>query len=453
MPELSELLQQGADEARRLGFDEVELFALRQNSLSIKVFQQEVDTFSFSQNTGVSVRLFHDQRCGYAYTEEATIEALRKTIQSAAEVSAILPADEYQRLPDPGSQQYPTLSLLDHSFSELGYEFKIASARQIEKSAKESSKLVVNVPTASYGEGALEVALVSTRGLKARYHTNGGYLVAGVMAKRGKDVKSAYEVRYAKSVDRLSGSQVGRLAAEESIRRLKAKEVPSGPYSILFDPRTSRSLLSTFAGMFSAKNVQEGLSLLAGRLGDTIASPSLALRDNAVLPGGFASRPFDAEGMPSQDNVLISGGKLQRFLHNSYTAGKDGVATTGNAARGSVKGAVEVAPSNLYFERGHASRDELFTKTPRGLYIVQLDGLHSGANPVSGDFSLAAHGYYFAKGEIRYPVHQFTIAGNYLGLLSSVEGIGDDIEFSPPSGASSVGSPSLLVGELAVSGA
>ncbi|MBI3092409.1 MAG: TldD/PmbA family protein [Candidatus Tectomicrobia bacterium] len=452
MTNVRTLLQEGIDEARRLKLGDVELVGAEQASLSIKVFQGEVDSFSFSQTMGVGVRLFRDGRCGYAYTEEVSPEALRKTLRRAAEVSALLPVDPHQRLPEAPAQPYPSLTLYDDSFVALDHEAKIAMAKQIEQAAKEYHKLVVNVPQASYGEGMVDVALATSSGLDLHYRANGGYVTAGVMARRGKRVESAFEVRYAKSADRLSAREVARLAAEESVRRLDAKAVKSGAYPLLFDPRTARSLLATFAGIFSAKRIQEGLSLLKGRLGETIAASGLVLRDNALLPGGFATRPFDAEGVPSRNTVLIKDGVLQNVLHNAYTADKDGTQSTGNAARPSVKSAVEVAPSNLYLERGHQRREQLLGQAAKGILVVQLDGLHSGANPVSGDFSLAAHGYYFEKGEICYPLQQFTIAGNFLRLLREVVALGDDLEFGPPGGATSVGSPSLLVSGLAVGG-
>ena len=126
--------------------------------------------------------------------------------------------------------------------------------------------------------------------------------------------------------------------------------------------------------------------------------------------------------------------------------------STGHASRPSIKAGLEVAPSNLYLKPGPASLPDLMGLAHNGILLVELDGLHSGANPVSGDFSLGAQGYFFEQGEVRYPLHNFTVAGNFFHLLKNIIGLGNDLEFSPPMAGSAIGSPSILVSSLSISG-
>jgi PmbA protein len=226
-----------------------------------------------------------------------------------------------------------------------------------------------------------------------------------------------------------------------------AAPVPSGAYPVLLRHDVAASLLATFADAFSAESVQRGLSLLTGRLGEAIASPLVTLVDDPFLADGSASAPFDAEGVATVRKEVISSGVLTTYLHNLKTARKDGVRSTGNAARASHKAPVGVAPSNFVLSPGPLQFGELVAAVENGLLVTAVQGLHSGANPVSGDFSLGATGYRIVNGSITAPVDQITLAGNFFRLLAEVEAVGDDLDFT-----GSFGAPTLRVRALSVAG-
>jgi PmbA protein len=209
-----------------------------------------------------------------------------------------------------------------------------------------------------------------------------------------------------------------------------------------------QSMLSTFSGMFSAENAQKKLSLLAGREGETIAASCVTLMDDALLPGGMASTPFDAEGSACSTKAIIENGVLKTLLHNRKTARKQGVKSTGNASRGGVGGPVRVAPTNLYLVPGEKDLPTLMETLDDGLLITEVSGLHAGANPVSGDFSLIAKGFLVVNGKKDRPVEQITVAGNFYQLLKGICEVGSDLTFR----GLSVGSPSVLLEGISVSG-
>ena len=206
-----------------------------------------------------------------------------------------------------------------------------------------------------------------------------------------------------------------------------------------------QSLLQTFCGIFSAENAQQKLSLLSGREGETIASPLITIMDDPLLPGGLATSAFDGEGSASRTKAVVEQGVLKTLLHNRRTAAKQGVETTGNARRA---GRMDVAPTNFYIVPGSRSLDQLLQDMEDGLLITDVSGLHAGANPVSGDFSLLSNGFVIRGGKQAEPVERVTVAGNFYQLLKAVRAVGSDLEFP----GSSVGSPSLDVGTLPVSG-
>ena len=168
-----------------------------------------------------------------------------------------------------------------------------------------------------------------------------------------------------------------------------------------------------------------------------------------LLPGGFGSTPFDAEGSAAKTKAIIDSGILKTLLHNRKTAKKQGVSTTGNAARQGVGGPIRVAPTNLFFKPGEKDLNTLLSEMDDGLLITELGGLHAGANAISGDFSLIAKGYLIANGQRVRPVEQITVAGNFYQLLKEIRAVGNDLEFR----GRSIGSPSVDVGALNVSGA
>lgn len=206
-------------------------------------------------------------------------------------------------------------------------------------------------------------------------------------------------------------------------------------------------MLTTFCGMFSAENAQQGLSLLAGKEGETVASMAVTLMDDPLLKDGFASSPFDAEGSASRTKAVIENGVLKTLLHNRKTARKQGVETTGNAARSYASG-MTVAPTNMFFKPGEKSLDELMANMGDGIVITDVSGLHAGANVISGDFSLISGGYMVEGGKRGRSVEQITVAGNFYKLLESIQAVGNDLLF--PGGG--IGCPSVDVGTLVISG-
>jgi PmbA protein len=195
-------------------------------------------------------------------------------------------------------------------------------------------------------------------------------------------------------------------------------------------------------------SAQKGLSLLKDKEGEIIASELLTIVDDPLLDNGLGSAPFDDEGVATYRKEIISNGKLETLLHNLKTANKDNIKTTGNGFKSSYSSSVGVSPTNLFIQKGEYSLEELMNKLGEGVIITDFAGLHSGANSITGDFSLAAKGYYIKDGKKQYPIEQITVAGNYFDLIKDIKAIGDDLNFP----MSSFGAPSILVNTLSIAG-
>ena len=252
----------------------------------------------------------------------------------------------------------------------------------------------------------------------------------------------------AKSLDEVNAFEIAKMGVDEALSKVGATSIPSGNYKVIINSDAMVSLISTFAGVFSGDAVQKGLSLLKGKEGEVIASDIVNLVDDPHLKNGLASVGFDDEGVATGKTYLIKNGKLESLLHNLKTANKAGVKSTGNGFKASYASPISVSPTNMYIEPGINSLEEMIKKIDKGLIITDFAGLHSGANSITGDFSLAAKGFYIENGVKTKAVEQITVAGNFFTLLKDVEKIGKDLKFP----MSSVGSPSILVKELSIAG-
>ena len=218
----------------------------------------------------------------------------------------------------------------------------------------------------------------------------------------------------------------------------------------MLDAFVAASFVGFVGGMLSADAVQRGRSLFADKLGDEIATPVLRVADDGTDPGGFASSPFDGEGVARRRTPLIDDGRLASFLYDSRTARRGGAQTTGNAERGSYRMPPSVGTSNLVIDPGDHALEELFARAGDGLYVTDVAGLHSGVNPVSGTFSVGATGRLIENGELAAPVREITIASDLVTMLLGVQAIGSESRWVPFGG--SVKAVPLLLAEMSVSG-
>lgn len=436
---------------RKAGLEDMEVYVSRSKDFSVRVYQKEVDDYTVSVEQGVGFRARYGGKVGYAYVEAVEKDSIQLLVDGAkANAQIIDSTDEIVFFE--GSSEYPRVSAYSEELEKVSAEEKIQFAKALETEAFAADPRVamVNWSTAGYGE--TEVYIANTKGLEQSSSRNGAFSYVAAVVKEGETVKTGGRFLFDNDWPKFDAKQQAREAVLEGVSLLSASTVKSGEYRVVLRYDVVRDLLSTFSSVFSAEAVQKGLSLLGGKLGEQIASSKLTLIDDPLLPNGGASAPFDGEGVATRTKEVIAQGQLITFLHNLKTAKKDGVESTGNAFRASFKSPVGISPSNFYIKPGEKNFDELVKELGNGLIIIDVQGTHSGANAVSGDFSLGAYGYLVENGKIARAVDQITIAGNFFTLLESVEEIGADLEFGIPGHGGNVGAPSLIIEKLSVAG-
>jgi PmbA protein len=426
--------------------DDIEILLSAGNSFSTKINEQNIESFSYADSKGLSVRVIKDGKTGYAYTEKFDEEAFQMIVDEALENAKYSEDDEAEVMenhPDINVQ----LDMYDEKLNDVDVNDKIAIAKDLEKFAKAADKRVFNVPYAVYGDSTGYVKIANSKGLDKEEKQNTAFCYVGALTQQDEDKRVGLEFAIGRDFSKFDAEKMAKNSVEKSTALLGGEQIKSGSYSVVLNNEMMASMLSTFSGVFSAKAVQEGRSMLVGKMGQKIANEKVSILDDALHSEGTSSRKFDSEGYPSQSTVLIEDGKLKSFLHNTQTARKDGVKSTGNGSR-SYKGSLGISSSNFILKPGTHKESELLAAKDEVIEIVALQGMHSGANPISGDFSLSGEGFLYENGERKHSLKQFTVSGNFLQMMNDVEMIADNFKFD----MSSFGTASVLIKELAISG-
>ncbi len=430
--------------AKEAGFTVAEAYLLEDDSFKAVAMNQEITQYSANTTRGLGFRGVVNGRMGYASTE-AFDDAAVDWLVSGALDSATLSEDEDKPFVYNGQEPVAILPLTG---TDAPVADKLAFALEMEKEAKAYDPRVAQVGYNTVITGQAGVRIVNTYGMDKQYAESvcGAYLQP--VARDGDSTATGLELQFARDFSTLNARKLARDAAKVAVDALHASPVSSGQYRIVIHNLAMTDMLETFSSAFSAESAQKELSLLKGKIGQHIAAPCVTIVDDPLRADGFSSRPFDAEGVPSARNIVVDAGEFKTFLHNLKTAYKDGVTSTGNASKAGYAASVRVSPTNFYIQEGTKSFDALLTDMGDGLVITEVEGLHAGADAVSGDFSLLSKGYTVKDGKRVRPVEQITIAGNFFALLTQIRSVGSDLRF--PSGG--FGAPSIDVGTLSVAG-
>jgi PmbA protein len=435
--------------ASAAGADQAEVFAQGSRSLKISVYQGEVEELASSTGSGIGVRAIIGGSTGYAYTTDLGDDGLVEAARDAVENAAVTAGDEFIGLPDP-ADTFPELELLSAALSGTGLEDKIEIARTIESSALARDERVTKIEASQYVESESSVAIVNSLGFNREHQEGACYAFLQAIAEDKGEMQTGISFTTGREPGQLDSVACGHEAADRALMLLGGSQCSSMTCPVVTDPFVTANLVSVIGSVLSGEAVQKRRSMFAGREGQRVASGAIRLIDDGLHPEGLASSPFDGEGVPCGETVLINDGILQGFLYDTYTARKDGRASTGNAARGSYRSPPHVGTTNLRLLGGDRSAEDIIAMVGDGFYVTEVSGIHSGANPVSGELSVGAAGILISGGKLAEPVREVTIAGNLLAMLTGIEVVGNDNRWVPFGG--SIHAPTLLIEEMTISG-
>jgi PmbA protein len=444
VPDLRELVAVAIETAR--DDEAVEAYAEESRRTEVEARKGEVEGLTSAESRGVGVRVIDRGRVGFAFSADPSDDEVRTTVERARENAALASEDEHNALPAAASYE-PIERLFFEEQASMAAGDKVALALELERVATTTHPAVTKVESCSFGDAVGRVAIASSAGVAAEFERTGCWCVAVTLAERDGDTQTGFSFRIAHRVADLDPDAVAREAVERAARMLGAAKPETQRAPVLLDPFAASSFLGVLAGALSAEAVQKGRSLFAGRVGEPVGAEAFTLVDDGRLREGPAASPFDDEGVPTGRTGLITGGVLNGFLHNTYTARRGGASSTGNASRAGYRSTPGVGSTNFYVEPGASSFDELLGRAEGGVVIQDVSGVHSGANPISGEFSVGATGLRVSGGALAEPVREMTIASTVPEMLRSIAAVGADLRFF-----SSVGTPSILIGEMTVAG-
>lgn len=431
-----------------MGITEYELYYSASESTSVETFRHEINEFTASRDGGVCFRCIAHGKMGYASTEELNANQARAVVAKAADSAALLESEETVFLGE-GGQEYEVLEIQPYELP--GADALIAAALDAQEKLYAADPAVIDGCQSQGLIESSEIAIYNSKGLDLYYQNSVAGLVASAVVSDGKEMENSFEVKLGK-LDEIDTAALASKAAAKAKAKLGGDVAPTGQYPVVFSPNAMCNLLSVYSGIFSSEAAQKGLSRLANSEGEVIAASIVTLVDDPFHKDNPMPINFDAEGSPAHKKNVIEKGKLCTLLYNLKTAAVAGKKTTGNASKAGYDGAVAVRPFTLYLENGSISEEELLQQVGKGVYITNLGGLHAGANPITGDFSLQSAGFMIEGGIKTTAVKSFTVAGNFYDLLKNITALANNCELPMAMGMTAFGSPSVRVDGLSVAG-
>lgn len=432
------------------GVKEYEIYYMSDSSTSVSTLNKEVNSFSSGENGGLCLRVLVDGKMGYASTELMTEQEM-KELPGRAKSNALA-----TEKPDTvgifaGSDSYEEVRIKKAEPLSAA-ELKAIAIKTGEALFDKSDKVKEGTSSQAISAGT-SVRLVNSHGLDLSIDCGVNALIAEAVVQSDGENQADYSFKNleADKVDDTISEMVDE-AVGEALSKIGADLVPTGKYNVVFDGNQMRSLLSVFSSAFSAKAAIDGMSKLKGMEGETIAAPIVTITDDPQREGSTVGTNFDAEGVATHRKAVVEAGVLTTLLHNRETALAMGKETTANASKAGYSSPIGVRPYSFAIEPGDKSRDELFALAGDGILITELKGLHAGANPVSGDFSLESAGFMIRDGKKCEAVKSFTVAGNFFDLLKAISALGDKLERGVSTGLTGFAAPDTLVPDMSIAG-
>ena len=428
--------------------EQVEAVVRRAAHTEVRAYQGEVESLSSAESQGVGVRVVVGERQGFAYAGSLDEDVIAEVIDEARDNAAFATPDEYLGLAEPDGVPVPDLDLFRPSLAGFPTGKKVDLALELERAVQAADPRITGVESAEFVDAMGEGCVVTNTGIRTSSRSTACYVATYCLATEGDETQTGFGFSVGREPSDLDLSVAAADAARRATRLLGATKPPSARVTVVLDPYVTAQLLGILGGTLSGEAVQKGRSLFADRLGEDVASPLLTLIDDPTNPVAYTASVTDGEGLASRRNPLIEGGVLQQFVHNAYTARKAATRSTGNAVRAGFASTPGVGCRALSLAPGSLDQEAILRQVGDGVLISSVAGLHSGVNPVSGDFSTGAEGLRIAGGSLGEPLREFTLASTIQRMLKDVLAVGSDVEWLPMSAAG----VSLAIHDVTISG-
>jgi PmbA protein len=455
--ELRTLAEQAVEMAKRAGANDAEAVAFEGDEFSVHVRLGEVDELTESGSRALGLRVFFDaetgrgsdgpaQRTASTSTSDLSKDGIARLVSGAVELAKVTGADPFAGLPEReafGSLDVSELALYFDDIDSVPAGERIAIAKRCEAAAMATDTRIQNSRGAGFDLSTSRRVMVNSRGFAGKYRRSYCGFAATPIAQDAGGMQTGSWYSSARTPRLLeSPEEIGRIAAERALRKLGARRVPTCEVPVVFPPEVARGLMANLLHAADGEAIYRNASMFAGKLGEQVAGENITMVDDGTMVfdrvladganqimlrvGGFATSPFDGDGLPTRRTVVIERGVLKELLLNTYTARKLNMQSNGKASRG-LAGAPGIGGGNYFLEPGELTPEQIIGDVKSGLYVLGTMGF--GVNLVTGDYSQGATGLWIENGELTHAVEEITIAGNLKEMFRNVSAIGDDLEF------------------------
>lgn len=430
--------------------EDVEVYVARGTDTEVVAYDGEVESLTSAASAGIGIRVLRDHRLGFAWAGSLDESVLADTLAEARDNASFATQDEHLAFAEPDGVGAVDIDLWDPELAEVPTTTKVELALELERMTRASDPRIRQVDSADYGDAMVEMALVSTKGIRATNRRTSAYVSVSVIAGDGDASQTGGGYSVGRGVAGLEPNKAMDDAVTRAVRLLGATKGPSGRSTVVFDRRVATTLLSVVSSALSGESVAKGRSFFADRLGEEVGVAGLTLIDDPTDVRAYGASAYDAEGLACRRNVLIDQGILRGFLYDTVAARRAGTRSTGSAVRGGFSGTPGPGCRALTLAPGPEGYDQeaLLAAVGDGLFVQSITGVHSGVSTISGDFSVGAEGLMIRDGKLAEPVREITVASTLQRMLLSLEAIGADVEWLPGIAAGQT----IAIGDMQISG-
>jgi PmbA protein len=417
--------------------ESMEVYVTRGTENEVRAYDGAIESLTSADSSGVGIRLILDgpegegSRLGFAWAGSLDPVVIEAALADARDNARYATPDPDVVLAQPDGLAATALDLWDERVVTTPMDEKIALALALERATRQADPRVRQVSSADYSDARGEVALATTTGIRSTARRTTAFVSVDAIAGDAADTQTGSGFSVGRAPQTLSPDEARDDAVLRATRLLGAQKARSGRCTVVFDPRVVSTLLSVIASALSGEAVVKGRSFFAGRIGESVAAPSVTLVDDPTDARAFSAASYDAEGLACRRNLLISEGTLAMFVYDTVSARRAGTASTGSAVRGGFAGTPGAGCRALVLAPGTKGSEEILASVGEGLYVQSVTGIHSGVNPVSGDFSVGAEGLMIRNGTLAEPVREVTVASTLQRMLQAVVEIGGDLRWLP----------------------
>jgi PmbA protein len=415
----------------------LEVYVTRGTENEVRAYDGAVESLTSADSSGVGIRILLEgqpgegSRLGFAWAGSLDPTVVQAALSDARDNARYATPDPDVVLAEPDGELAVEQDLWDDGVLTTPMDEKIALALELERATRGADPRVRQVSSADYSDARVEVALASTTGIRSSTRRTTAFVSVDAIAGAGADSQTGTGFSVGRGPAQLNPEEAMTDAVLRSTRLLGAQKARSGRCTVVFDPRVVSTLLSVVASALSGEAVVKGRSFFAGRIGESVAGTAVTLIDDPTDARAFSAASYDGEGLACRRNILISDGMLRMFVYDTVAARRAQTRSTGSAVRGGFAGTPSAGCRAIVLSPGSQNAEEILAEVGEGLYVQSVTGIHSGVNPVSGDFSVGAEGLLIHGGTLAEPVREVTVASTLQRMLQSVVAIGNDLRWLP----------------------